>query len=73
MIQKIGVLITTIGWIAAFLIVSTDDFYTIELREYHVIDWKALFISLAVSVIGVVIYRAGELLEQSGGGRHDDL
>ncbi len=73
MIQKIGVLITTIGWVAAFLIVSTDDFYTIELRQAHDMNWKALFISLAVAVIGVVIYRAGELLERSGGGRHDDL
>lgn len=64
--QKIGIALTTIGWIAAFLIVSTDDFYTIELRQAHDMNWGAFFGAAALAILGVLIYMAGGGLPEEG-------
>lgn len=55
--QKIGVLLTTLGWLVMFLVVSTDDYHVMELHEAHVMDWRTFFIAFLVSLIGVFICR----------------
>lgn len=62
--RQLGVAISTIGWMVMLLIVSTDDFYTIELKEYHAMNWKAFLIALAISIGGFVLYKIGELWEE---------
>lgn len=53
--KNLGGIITGIGMVMAFLIVSTDDYYTMELRVNRPIDWKGLIISMALMGIGLLI------------------
>lgn len=61
--KRLGVLISAIGWIMMFGIVSTDDFYTIELREYHTVDWRVVLIAVVLAGIGVGVYVLGDIWE----------
>ena len=62
--KKLGVLISVIGWIVIFLVVSTDDYYTMELRVYHDMNWAALLLALTAALLGIGLYRLGEYLEE---------
>lgn len=53
--KNLGGIIAGIGMVMAFLIVSTDDYYTMELRVNRPIDWKGLIISMALMGIGLLI------------------
>lgn len=53
--KKIGVIVSGIGVVMAFLLVSTDDYYTMELRVDHPMDVKGMLISAALMVAGLLI------------------
>lgn len=64
--QKIGIALTTIGWLAMFCLVSTDDFYVMELRQAHDMNWDAFFGAAALAILGVLIYMVGDGLQENG-------
>lgn len=70
--QKIGVTLTAIGWIVMLLVVSTDDYYVMELREAHTMDWRTFFIAFVVSLIGVLIYRIWDGEDTGAGDDSED-
>lgn len=53
--KKLGEIMAGIGMVMAFLIVSTDDYYTMELRVNRPIDWKGLIVSMALAGLGLLI------------------
>lgn len=53
--KKIGMIVSGIGMVMAFLLVSTDDYYTMELRVDHSMDVKGMLISAALMVAGLLI------------------
>ena len=56
--KKISAAVTAAGLLTMFLIVSTDDFYTMELHQYHALDWKAFLFASVLTLVGAGLYLA---------------
>lgn len=73
--KKIGTALTVIGATWAFLLVSTDDFYTMELHQYHPLDWKGFPIAGILMVAGLLLHWIGDnfYIEIRRKGRNEDM
>lgn len=58
--KRIGTALITTGIVAIFLLVSTDDYYTMELHQFHTIDWKGFLATAAVVAAGALLCWAGD-------------
>ena len=58
--KKIGHMMMTAGFLAAFLLVSNDDFRTMELHQFHAIDWKGFLVAAAIVAAGSLIWWIGD-------------
>lgn len=58
--KKIGTVMTAAGMIYAFLLVSTDDFYTMELHQYHPLDWKGFLTAGILMAAGLLLHWIGK-------------
>ena len=58
--KRIGTALITMGIVAIFLLVSTDDYYTMELHQIHTLDWKGFLAAAAVMAAGALIWWIGE-------------
>lgn len=54
--KKLGGIVAGIGMVMAILIVSTNDYYTMELRIDHPTDVKGIVISMILMGIGLLIW-----------------
>ena len=64
MIKKISATVMAAGLVAMFLVLSTDDFYTMELHQYHAMDWKAFLLAAVLTMIGAAVYLSMDTHEQ---------
>jgi hypothetical protein len=58
-VKKIGHMMMTAGFLAAFLMISADDYHTMELRQLHTIDWKGFLAAAAIVAAGALIWEIG--------------
>ena len=43
------------GYMAAILAISTDDYYVMELHQYHAMNWRMILIAILIAMIGAMI------------------
>jgi hypothetical protein len=55
--RKLGSLMSIGGYMAAILAISTDDYYVMELHQYHAIDWRMILIGILIAMIGAMIQK----------------
>lgn len=56
----IGSLLIAAGAVRAFMLVGSDDYYTMVLHEYHPVDWKGFIITVAILAAGCIIWWIGD-------------
>lgn len=52
----IGSLLIAAGTVRAVLLVSMDDYYTMELHEYLPPDWKGFIVAVALCGAGCIVW-----------------
>ena len=57
--KRIGHALMTAGTTAAFLLISNDDYRTMELHQFHAIDWKGFLAAAAIVAAGALIWEIG--------------
>ena len=58
--KSIGAGMIVAGVVLSFLLVSTDDYYTMELHQIHTLDWKGFLATAAVVAAGALLCWAGD-------------
>jgi hypothetical protein len=53
--RKLGGLMIAGGYMAAILAISTDDYYVMELHQYHAMNWRMILIAILIAMIGAMI------------------
>jgi hypothetical protein len=61
LVEKIGLAVSLVGFNGMMLLVSTDDFYVMELRQPHEMNYLAFFLWIIVMAFGAWILRVGEI------------
>lgn len=68
--KKLGSILGCIGAVMLLSIVSTDDFYVMELHQYHTLDWKGLIAFSILIGAGLLLHWIGENFYFEVGRRH---
>lgn len=58
--KKIGHMLMTARFLAAFLLISSDVFRAMELHQFHAIGWKGFLVAAAIVAAGSLICWIGD-------------